>query len=77
MKADDLIRGKIYRMCAGDFAEFSRIGSTGFAIFHPSGEPDMQSSFAIDPSKVNREATEQESKQCRDDAGFRFNDDGD
>lgn len=28
--------------------EFSRIGGTGCAILHPPGEPDMQSSLAVD-----------------------------
>lgn len=60
MEAEQLVAGRIYRMRAGDFAEFSRIGGTGLAIFHPSGEPDMQSSFAIDPAEVDREASEEE-----------------
>jgi hypothetical protein len=66
MKAEELIPGRIYRMQAGDFAEFSRIGGTGKAVFHPPGEPDMQSSFAIDPDKVDREANEDEARKCRE-----------
>jgi hypothetical protein len=62
MKENELIRGRIYRMQAGDFAEFSRISQTGHAIFHPPGEPDMQSSFAILPGKVDREATKEEAE---------------
>lgn len=71
MNGSELVRGRIYRMQAGDFAEFSRTGGTGMAIFHPPGEPDMQSSFAIDPAKVDREATESEADRCRRDAGYR------
>lgn len=65
MDASSLIPGRIYRMQSGDFAEFSRIGGTGYAIFHPPGEPDMQSSFAILPEKVDREATLEEAAECR------------
>lgn len=65
MNAHELIAGRIYRMKAGDFAEFSRVGGTGMAIFHPPGEPDMQSSFAIKPEFVDREATPEEAEQCR------------
>jgi len=64
MKANELVAGKIYRMKAGDFAEFSRIGGTGLAIFHPPDEPDMQSSFAIKPEFVDREATTAEISRC-------------
>jgi hypothetical protein len=60
MLESDLIPGLLYRMKAGDFAEFSRTGAMGKAIFHPPGEPDMQSSFAIDPERVDREATQEE-----------------
>jgi hypothetical protein len=62
MKASELIPGRIYRMVAGDYAEFSRMGYEK-AIFHPPGEPDMQSSFAIDPERVEREATADELKR--------------
>ncbi len=64
MKAEELVHGKIYKMKMGKCicAEFSRIGGTGLAIFHPPGEPDMQSSFAIDPKNVEREATPEEAK---------------
>lgn len=48
----DLVPGKTYKMTKGDIAEFSRIGATGYAIFHPPGEPDMQSSFALPPDKI-------------------------
>ncbi len=44
----------------GDFAQFSRIGGTGLAIFHPHGEPDMQSSWAISAALVDRQATQDE-----------------
>jgi len=44
MKAEELVSGQIYRMQAGDFAEFSYMGGTGYAIFHPPGEPSMQDS---------------------------------
>ena len=66
MQAKELVKGRIYKMLAGDFAEFSRIGGTGMAVFHPPGEPDMQSCFAIDPNMVDREATETEAEKCRD-----------
>lgn len=62
MKASELIQDKIYKMEAGDFAQFSRIGGTGMAVLHPYGEPDMQSCFAIDPAKIEREATPAESE---------------
>lgn len=62
MKASELKQDKIYKMEGGDFAQFSRIGGTGLAVFHPYGEPDMQSCFAIDPAKVEREATPTESE---------------
>lgn len=62
---DELVVGRIYRMNAGDFAEFARIGSTGLAVFHPPNKPDMQSCFAIDASKVDRAATEAEDECCR------------
>ncbi len=39
-----LYQGKVY--------EFSRIGGTGKAIIHPQGEPDMQSSMAVDPNDL-------------------------
>jgi hypothetical protein len=68
VKAEELQQDKIYRMKAGDFAQFSRIGGTGLAVCHPYGEPDMQSCFAIDPEKIDREATLEEAraykKQC-------------
>jgi len=68
MDANALIPGRIYLDSSGGFGEFSRIGGTGLAICHPPGEPDMQSSWAIDPSKIVREATEQEAndykRQC-------------
>jgi hypothetical protein len=64
MKMAELIPGKLYKIKnprRQEFAEFSRIGGTGMAIFHPPGEPDMQSSFAIDPEEwVEREATSEE-----------------
>jgi len=60
LTTSDLIPGRVYKMRAGDFAEFSRIGGTGLAIFHPPGESDMQSSFAINPELVDREATPEE-----------------
>ena len=65
MTNEELIPGRIYRMQAGDFAEFARIGGTGLAVFHPPDEPDMQSCFAIEASKVDREATEAEDECCR------------
>lgn len=74
MRASQLVPGRIYKMSAGDFAEFSRIGGTGMAIFHPPGEPDMQSSFAINPERVDREATMQEAEECHRQAGV-FDDD--
>lgn len=60
MKTEELVAERIYRIDDGDFAEFSRISGTGFAIFHAPGEPDMQSSFAVKPDKVDREATREE-----------------
>lgn len=60
MKAEELQIGTLYRMCAGDFGEFSGMGRTGLAIFHPAGEPDMQSCWAISPAEVDREATADE-----------------
>lgn len=56
----ELWPGRIYKTKSGDIAEFARMGGTGLAVFHPPGEPDMQSCFAIDPSKVEREATPEE-----------------
>lgn len=55
MRIEDLVPGRIYRMRTGDLATFSRIGATGLAIFHPPGESDMQSSFAIAPEDVSWE----------------------
>lgn len=62
MKASELQAGKIYLSTFGWFGEFSRIGGTGMGIFHPPGEPDMQSSWAADLDKIEREATPEESK---------------
>jgi len=55
MNADELIPGCVYRVSPnGELAEFSRIGGTGLAIFHPPGEPDMQSCWAVKSSLVER-----------------------
>lgn len=56
MNAFELVRGKIYKV-GNEFAEFAYLGGTGYAIFHPPGEPGMQSSFATLPKEVEREAT--------------------
>lgn len=68
MTAKELIPGRIYKMVAGDFVEFSRIGGAGHVIFHPPDEPDMQSSFATRADTVEREATPEEAQRCRNDA---------
>jgi hypothetical protein len=66
VKASELQAGKIYLSTFGWFGEFSRIGGTGMGIFHPPGEPDMQSSWAADLDKIEREATPEEAKAYRD-----------
>jgi len=63
-----LVPGDIYVFNVSgkdETAEFSRIGGTGMAIFHPPGEPDTQSSFAIDVMKIIRRATSEEAAMCR------------
>lgn len=60
MRAYDLIPGKIYKLSTGKCLVFSYIGSTGLAIFHQPGEPDMQSSCAIFTDEVERLATKDE-----------------
>ena len=65
MSTVDMVSGRIYRLRRGDFAEFSRVGMTGMAIFHPPGKSDMQSSFAVHPLEVEREATPEEATACR------------
>jgi hypothetical protein len=49
---ESLVPGGVYRLYhkgkkEAELAVFSRIGGTGCPIFHPLGEPDMQSSFAL------------------------------
>ncbi len=51
MKPHELVPGRLY-VDRGEIVEFSRIGGTGKAIVHPPGEPDMQSSWAIDPAEL-------------------------
>lgn len=66
MNAKDLIPGEIYRMMrTGELAEFSRISASGFAIFHPPGEPGMQSCWWVDAQRVERLATKDEAARCR------------
>lgn len=69
MKENELQQGKIYRSTYGWFGEFSRIGGTGMAIFHPPGEPDMQSSWAAELKNIEREATPEEAKAYRRECG--------
>lgn len=57
MNANELIPRTVYKLANDKLAEFSRIGGTGMAVFHPPGEPDMQSSFSVDPADVVRPAT--------------------
>ena len=52
MKASDLIPGQQYNF-NGKLYEFAYIGGTGLAIIHPPGEPDMQSSTAVEPSELS------------------------
>ena len=47
----NLVQGHKY-LYKGKVWEFSRIGGTGFAIIHPPGEPDMQSSMAVDAAEL-------------------------
>jgi len=70
MQAKDLIPGRIYLDDTGSFGEFSRIGGTGWAVCHPPGEPDMQSSWAIKPERLLREATDDEAKAYKNSVGF-------
>ena len=50
MDARDMEPGQLYRLPDGDVVEFSAIGLAGLVIVHPPGEPDMQSSYCIDPA---------------------------
>ena len=50
---EQLVPGGVYRLYykgvkEKDLSVFSRIGGTGCPIFHPLGEPNTQSSFALD-----------------------------
>lgn len=52
---DDLMPNCVYLDTTdGEEVVFSRIGGTGMAIFHPPGEPDMQSSFAMSEENVKK-----------------------
>lgn len=49
---DQLVPGGVYRLYykgvkEKDLSVFSGVGGTGWPIFHPLGEPDTQSSFAL------------------------------
>lgn len=46
-----LVQGRDY-LYNGKRYEFSGMGQTGKAIIHPPGEPDMQSSLAVDPREL-------------------------
>ncbi len=46
-----LRRGALY-LLGEETVVFSRISGTGFAVVHPPGEPDMQSSWAVEPSRL-------------------------
>lgn len=46
-----LREGGLYRF-KGKQYEFSGMGSTGLAILHPPGEPDMQSCIAVRPEEL-------------------------
>lgn len=61
----NLVQDEIYRMKDGSFGQFSRIGGTGMAIFHPYQEPDMQSCWAIDIDRVDRKATTEEAEEFK------------
>jgi hypothetical protein len=52
LKASDLIEGKQYVLDDGKTVEFAYLGGTGKAIVHPPGEPDMQSSMAVEPEEL-------------------------
>ncbi len=57
MNIKDLVPGKIYLDTYPNPPEevvFSRISGTGHAVFHPPGEPDMQSSFAVEADELGR-----------------------
>ena len=55
MKLSGLVPGRLYKLRGGEIAEFAYIGQTGFAIFHPPGEPGMQSSFGVAVADVQEE----------------------
>lgn len=52
LKASQLVVGQKYNY-EGKMYEFAYIGGTGKAIIHPEGEPDMQSSMAVDPEELS------------------------
>lgn len=49
--ASNLTRGALY-LLGEQTVVLSRISGTGFAVVHPPGEPDMQSSWAVEPSQL-------------------------
>lgn len=51
-----LVQGKQY-VLDGKIVEFAYMGGTGKAIVHPPGDPDMQSSTAVDPSELHEVGT--------------------
>jgi hypothetical protein len=69
-REEPLQAGTIYLSKFGWFGEFSRIGGTGMGIFHPPGEPDMQSSWAADLDKIEREATPEEAKAYKEECNY-------
>lgn len=51
--APPLVEGKHYKLPDGKIVEFAYMGSSGkWAIVHPPGEPDMQSSWGVPPSEL-------------------------
>lgn len=46
-----LVEGSLYRY-EGKTYMYAYLGQTGKAIIHPPGEPDMQSSLAVDPKDL-------------------------
>lgn len=54
MKMEELVKNRQYTTSDGRIVEFNRISGTGkWAIVHPPGEPDMQSSECIDPKDLS------------------------
>ncbi len=51
MKENELVPGCHYWLDDKE-VEFAYIGQTGYAIVHPPGDPDMQSSSAVKPEQL-------------------------